>query len=417
MSAVAGLRGTGDFATDERPKDFREYILWRNPNGTTPVNALMSKTGSEKTTDSEFSWWDEPVSIVRLQVNFAAGYIATDQVLTIDSSDNDTTNPQRVWGLATHCVPGDLLMVEPTADAASFTAEILRVDSVQSPTQLTVARGQAGTTAAAIPNDAFLLKIGSAYAEGTTEPKASSRNPTKYFNYTQIFKTAYDVTGSAAATKLRTGDLLKNERKRKAFDHSRDIEWSLLFGRRFETTGSNGKPLRYFGGIRSFIPAQNTTVFSAAPSLTGSTNNFLDAVYKVFDYDTEAGRDRIAICGNGALNALNKMAHIDSNVKINSDETVKIYGMELQKIVLPQGTLYLKTHPLLNLNSLYTNSMWILDFSALKWRYLDGRDTDFEDNIQPKGEDSVRGQWMTDGGLEVRYGGLTLGYLGNLNAV
>jgi len=90
--------------------------------------------------------------------------------------------------------------------------------------------------------------------------------------------------------------------------------------------------------------------------------------------------------------------------------------MELQKIVLPQGTLYLKTHPLLNLNSLYTNSMWIMDFSALKWRYLDGRDTDFEDNIQAKGEDNVRGQWMTDGGLEVRYGGLTLGYLGHLNA-
>ncbi len=29
MTAVAGLRGTGDFGTDERPKSFREYILWR----------------------------------------------------------------------------------------------------------------------------------------------------------------------------------------------------------------------------------------------------------------------------------------------------------------------------------------------------------------------------------------------------
>lgn len=27
--AVAGLRGTGDWATDERPKNFREMILWR----------------------------------------------------------------------------------------------------------------------------------------------------------------------------------------------------------------------------------------------------------------------------------------------------------------------------------------------------------------------------------------------------
>ena len=27
--AVAGLRGTGDWATDERPKNFREMVLWR----------------------------------------------------------------------------------------------------------------------------------------------------------------------------------------------------------------------------------------------------------------------------------------------------------------------------------------------------------------------------------------------------
>ncbi len=43
MTAVAGLRGSGDFATDERPKDFREYILWRNPNGNAPLTALLSK--------------------------------------------------------------------------------------------------------------------------------------------------------------------------------------------------------------------------------------------------------------------------------------------------------------------------------------------------------------------------------------
>ena len=41
--AVAGLRGTGDWGTDERPKNFRETILWRDPNGSAPLTALMSK--------------------------------------------------------------------------------------------------------------------------------------------------------------------------------------------------------------------------------------------------------------------------------------------------------------------------------------------------------------------------------------
>jgi hypothetical protein len=54
--AVAGLRGTGDWSADERPKNFREYILWRNPNGTAPLHALTAKMKSEKTDDPEFAW-------------------------------------------------------------------------------------------------------------------------------------------------------------------------------------------------------------------------------------------------------------------------------------------------------------------------------------------------------------------------
>ena len=41
--AIAGLRGSGDFATDERPKDFREMILFRRPNGQAPLTALLSR--------------------------------------------------------------------------------------------------------------------------------------------------------------------------------------------------------------------------------------------------------------------------------------------------------------------------------------------------------------------------------------
>lgn len=56
---VAGLRGTGDFATDERPKNFREMILKRNPNGTAPLTALLAKMKKESVDDPEFAWWDK----------------------------------------------------------------------------------------------------------------------------------------------------------------------------------------------------------------------------------------------------------------------------------------------------------------------------------------------------------------------
>lgn len=410
MAAIAGLRGTGDWATDERPKSFREYIMWRQPNGDTPITALSSKIGKEVVSDAEFSWWDESVDILRLQVNGAL--VAADTTVVVDSTDPDTTTPNAVYGTATHLVPGDILMVEPTADAATFAPEYLRVTAVTSATSFTVERGVGGGAAAGnIANDAYLLKIGTAFAEGSPSPVSASRNPTKYTNYCQIFKTVYELTESATVTETRTGDPLANDKKRKMFDHARSIEFSLMFGKKHETVGSNGKPLRFTGGLRSFIPAVNTTVFSAPITIS----SFLDAVYPVFDYSTPGGDTRICFTGNKALNRLNKMIQTDTNTSMQFSGQIKFYGMTFQEFILPQGRLLLRTHPLLNRHSLYNDSMWIIDFSALRWRYLKGRDGKFKDNIQAPDEDTRKGQWLTEGGLEVRYGGLSCGYLGAIS--
>lgn len=411
MPAIAGLRGTGDWAADERPKDFREYIMWRQPNGDTPITALSSKIGKEVTSDPEFNWWDESVDILRLQVNGAL--VAADTTIVVDSTDPDTSAPASVWGTATHLVPGDILMVEPVADAAVFNPEYLRVTAVQSATSFTVERGVGGGAAAGnIADDAFLLKVGSAFAEGSPSPQSASRNPTKYTNYCQIFKTVYELTQTAVVTGTRTGDPLANDKKRKMFDHARDIEFSLMFGKKHETIGTNGKPLRFTGGIRSFIPSQNTTIFAAPITIS----SFLDATYKVFDYATPGGDTRFAFTGNKALNRLNKMIQTDANTSIQFGPQIKFYGMTFQEFILPQGRILLRTHPLLNRHSLYNDSMWLVDFSALKWRHMKGRDGKFKDDIQANDEDTRKGQWLTEAGLEVRFGGLSLGYLGNMSA-
>ena len=191
MAAVAGLRGTGDWATDERPKNFRELILFRNPNGSAPIFALMARVQKESTDDPEFSWWDEPNDIVRLTVNGALG--AGDLTIVVDSADPSATAPGNVWGVATHLVAGDLLLKEPTADNATYDHEILEVVSVASETTFTAKRGAAGTTAAAIADNDSLFLIGNAFAEGTAAATAVSRNPIKYTNFCQIFIFVLDV--------------------------------------------------------------------------------------------------------------------------------------------------------------------------------------------------------------------------------
>ncbi len=416
MTAIAGLRGTGDWATDERPKNFREFILRRNPNGTAPMFALMARVGKEAVNDPEFSWWDEPNDLVRLTVAGALG--SGDTLITVDSSDPSESAPANFWGLAKHLVPGDMLLVEPAVDAATFDHEILVVTSVVSDTQFLVDRGQAGTSAAAIGDDLELLKIGSVFAEGTGAAQATTRNPIKYHNFTQIFKTTYEITATAEVTKTRTGDPVKNDKLRRTWDHSRDIETAFLFGERNEGTGANGKPIRSTRGLRRWIPGGTTTILATDWSIANSAaggNNLLDAIAPVFDFDTRAGDERIAFCGNGALNRINSAIHKASGVgatTINWNGGATMWGMHFKRLEMPQGTIFIKTHPLMNRHGLYKNSMFIIDFSAIRYRHLTGRDTKAMDNIQNDDEDLRRGQWITEAGLEVSYGGLTCGYIG-----
>lgn len=420
MAAVAGLRGSGDFGTDERPKSFREMIQFMNPNGNTPIFGLTSKVKKRTVTDPEYSWWDEPNDLVRLLVNGAVGNTAGDMTVVVDSSDPSASQLDANWGLATHLKAGDHLMVEPAADAVSFVPEVIEVVSVLSATTFTVRRGAQGTTIAAIPDNANLLLVSSAYAEGTASPGAVSRNPIKYSNLVQIFKDSYELTGTADATKYRTGDPWSNDKKRKMFDHARAIEWSMMFGRQSETTGTNGKPLRTMGGLRTQIPSSRSTVFSSNLNMFA----FLDSVYRVFDYDTPAGDERIAICGNVALNTINKMIARDPNSDIQWGGVVKQYGMNLREMILPQGRLFFRTHPLLNRHAsyvsgtytpgIYNASMWIIDFSSLEYVTLAGRDTRVKDNVQQDDEDLRRGFVQTDCSLQVDRGGLTCAYLGGL---
>ena len=417
MPTFGGIRGTDDWVADERPKNFAEMILWRNPNGTAPVTALLSKVSKESVDDPQFHWWDEPNDLVRLQVNGAL--TATDTQIVIDSTDPTDVSPDLHYGAATNLTPGDLLLVEPATDAAVFNHEVVEVVAVQSATQFTVIRGASGTTPGVIANDVFLLRIGTAFAEGSGLPTASHRNPQKYFNYTQIFKRIYEITGTASKTRTRTGDPKKNDKQRQMTLYSQDTEMAFLWGQRSETIGTNGKPKRTMGGLRSYINSSTTSILADGWTLFGQgANTLINRVSPVFEFDTEAGDSRMCFVGNGALNAINNAIAAQSGVgaaTVNWGADAKMFGMNFRELTFPQGKLMMKTHPLMNRHPLYKNSMFIIDFSSLTYKYIEGRDTMFKDNVQTEDEDVERGRWMGELSLEVAYGGLTNGYIGGFD--
>lgn len=407
MAAVGGLRGTGDWGTDERPKNFREGILRFRPAGDSPIFALTAKAGKKSTNDPEFSWWNEGSTIVRLQANGSVG--AAVELITVDSSDPTVSTLGAVQGEATHLKPGDILQIEKT-DQASYDNELIEVTAVLSATQFTAKRGVAGTSAATISDDAYMTLIGSAYAEGTAGPRAVSRNPLKYSNYTQIFKDAYEITGTADETETRTNNGWSADKQRKSFDHAAKIEWSLLYGRKHETTDSNGKPKRYMQGLRSFIPASNTTVFSAAVT----ASSLMNAIEPAYRFSTGAGDTRIGFGGAAALIELSKV--FAGAVQFQVKDTIKMYGLDFQEFITPVGRLLMRRHPMLSIHDRYKKSMFVVDFDAIKYVYMKGRDTKTIDDVQQKDEDIRRGIIMTECSLMVDYGGLSMAYLGNISA-
>jgi len=409
MSGIAGLRGTGDWGVDERPKSFREGILRFNPNGTAPLYALSSKAKKRSVNDPEFSWWAEGNPLIRLQVNGAL--LATDTQIVVDSADPSATTLGANLGTATHLKAGDILLVEPVADNATFDHELLEVDTVVSDTVFTARRGAGGTTAAAIANDVWLTVIGSAYAEGTGIPRAVTRNPIKFSNYVQIFKDTYELTGTADKTKTRTNNDYSEDKKRKMMKHSADIEWAMLFGRPAETTGDNGKPKRFMAGLRYFIPTSNVTIFGAPVTPT----TLLDALSPIFDFDTGAGDTRIVFAGRQALTELSKI--FAGEVTFNVNNVVKVYGMDFQEFILPSGRVLMRSHPQMSRHGLYKNSAFVVDFDAISYVTQTGRpDGRAKDDVQTDDEDVRRGFWQSDCGMEVHYGGLTMAYLGNILA-
>lgn len=377
----AGIRSTADFGTDERPKEFREAILFENPNGDAPLFALSSKASKAKPlTDPEFAWWYEIMEVPEV-------------IITTTATSTDSTFAASA-GSMYRFVPGDVLMVK-TAVTTAFSEELVVVSSITSATAMVVKRGQAGSTAAAVNANIRVKKIGNAFAEGTGAPSSVTRNPDKRYNLAQIFKTAVEQTGTDAETKKRTGDSWLNDKKRKMFDHAAAIELSMFFGKRFETTGgANAKPLRFMGGLRENI-VDNVTVFATTPTITTTIN----ALGNVFNWNSDSGDQRIVYCGNGFLNSLNNLILAHGATRMNYAGEIKLWGQSLRRLMIPQGEFGIKTHPLFNRDPIWTYCAFVLDMPRVKYRPL--RDTDFKDNIQDNDFDGRKGQWLTECSMEL----------------
>lgn len=413
-----GMRGTGDWATDQRPKNWRETILFLYPNGDAPLTALMSKMKSERVNDPQFYWWTKGLPTQGGTVtNVYTDVLST--AYTTGGAAGDVLYVNAAAAVIQELRAGHQVLLRNSSNYADdcnakVTSRVINGSNSYAVVKLL----EADPTTTGIADCDTVLVVGNINAEGAAMPDAISYNPTKLYNYTQIFRTPLEITRTARRTRLRTGDPYK-EMKREALElHSIEMEKAFIWGARTENTGDNGKPERTTGGLIEWINDNSgiTSLYTTDSSagVDGKTweqggEEWLDYyLEQIFRYGSD---ERMAFVGSGVLLEINKLIKLYGNYQLMPKTTS--YGIKVMQWVTPFGILNMKRHPLFSYETTNRNSMLVFEPRDLTYRYID--DTTFYDDPEKKNTgysriDGTKEEFLTECGLEMHHP-LKCGYL------
>lgn len=380
MAAIQGLRGSGEFNTEFRPRNYRELFTLLEPNGNAPLNALLSMGSSEPTDDPEFKNFRDELPDRKLKVDGAVASTSTTSI-TIDASDDNK-----------FAIAGAIVV-------NSETSEVMRVTADTSGTTLTVERNIGGTSHQ-IADNAELFIAGFAAEEGGSSPTAISFDASVAENFTQIFRTAFQVSNTLNSTYLRTGDKMDEAMTKALKLHMSDIERAMFFGVKHESNGSSAQPTRFTGGILDSV-SNVVDVATDFASYGGSnagqmTEEGFDSllISSVFKYGSN---QKIAFVGETVANTLQQFG----KDRWQPTAVEGAYGVNLTRYNTFAGDLMVHLHPQFRQVPGMKDAMVIVDFPHLAYRYLEGRDTQLLEDRQLPDADSVKHEYLTECGLEL----------------
>lgn len=400
---IIGLRDTSNFIANALPENWRQGIMLLYPNSAeaakAPLTALTSMLKESSTTDPRFHWFEKELDDRRLELHATAGDLnapaaLTVQTLTLAAGSNALT-----------FVKNDLLLVE-------HTGEVLRVysDPVTN-LALEVVRGELGTTPTALDANGvgvnpFLLEQGNTFEENSLPPTGVSYNPFERFNFTQIVRRTYEISGTAAETEARTGDTVA-EAKRECLEYiGVDIERMLILGVRFSTT-QNNHPRRTTGGVVNQLDPANNVSFLNGVVTMAQLEEQMEIIFRFGSYE------KMTLCGNRFLLAVNQAVRRNGAAQWMIESTPNKYGLKITKLVTPFGHLNMLAHPLFTQNTggvttggqFFGMTSWglVLDLPYLKYRYMRNRDLDYEADLQQVGADGLKAGYIGECAMEANF--------------
>ena len=387
-----------------RPRSINERLLIIDPDGEVPLTAMSSLMKKEIITDPERRWSTlmfPPQAGFILSVGTYNGIYTNVAMTGADFYNPTSIIPSTVVAPAETVLflkiaedtaqqirPGHVITFltdpvgNPYGDIADpyidINAKVLAVNKNGDDSWLQVKLlcpdvvTESGHT---IKHANRILVTGNVNEEGTGWPSSLTYAWKEMRNWTQIFKTPIEITGTALSTDIKYfKSVLEQHRMMMLYDWARENEKAMIFGRKSFLVGEGGKPERTMDGIkelivrgggivedfRSAIPPAGITYASGVGSWLASGEDWLNVLtMKASMYKGRGlnpGSEYLAFCGHAVPLHINRLIRNGTSYTITGGETE--FGLTVQTWQTPYMRFHLKTHPLFHEPALH-NSMLV----------------------------------------------------------
>ena len=415
----------GEIINSEIPSrrlyDFSDRIAELAPEES-PFFVYLSKVGKVPTSDSQFRYLEDRTKISIADRSFLSAGGAT---LVAEGSnmsmDFDTSDGAEVSWL----IPGMIVSVSLNASGAGTLPAFgnVRINSVShnaastscGVTSISTVAGSSMT----IADNAQCTVIGTSFQEGSGSPDVWSEQMDNGFGFTQIFKTACEMSNTARATQYRGyADEWQRIWNLKLREHKVDIERAMLFGQQASRNG-----IQYTDGVVGQIIRNSTAKDGGAVMTYASDKSYYksntaaewtyDDLLTDFEvmYDPARGgsASKLGLASLPVISYFNKMGagFIESSITNQSRYNVAAaqgsFGHKVMKIETIHGDLTLVKEPLFR--GFSAGFLALVDLDHVSYRPLVGngmnRDTSITSNVQGGDEDLRKDMIVTEAGLEV----------------
>ena len=406
--------------------DFSDRVADLAPEES-PFFVYLSKVGKVPTTDSQFRFLEDRSKISITDRSFlqkGGGTLAaagSNTSLTVDTSGGAAVS----W-----LIKGMVVQMAQNvnkgggADTEAITQATARIESVtQNSSDTTIVvktiANSAGSGTTTLDDNGECVVIGTSYEQGSGAPDVWSQEMDNDYGYTQIFKTACEMSNTARATVYRGyADEWQRIWNLKLREHKVDIERAMLFGMR----GSQGG-IQYTEGIVGNILVNGTATTDGTigsysegvPYLASYATSELtyDGLLTAFEtmYDPARGgsSSKLVLASLPVISHFNKLSGFMENSMVATETAYNFsasqgsFGHRIMKIETVHGDCSMIKEPLFRNNA--SGHMCFVDLENVSFRPLVGngvsRDTSIMTNVQAADEDLRKDMILTEAGLEV----------------